>query len=127
IIVFTLMLPTPRASRGALVFAWCGAALFALSLLFFFYSYLIRFGRAATAGAAIRAIVADTVLFSAFALHHSLFARTSLKARVTALIPAALERSFYTWTASLLFLAVCVLWRLVPGEIYRLSGPAAAL
>jgi protein-S-isoprenylcysteine O-methyltransferase Ste14 len=35
----------------------------------------------------------------------------------------ALERSVYTWLASLLLLVVCVLWRFVPGAGYRIPAP----
>jgi hypothetical protein len=113
-----------RGRAAALVFAWCGAALFAFSLGFFLYSYLIRFGRDAR-GSPLQAIVIDLLLFSLFALHHSALARAGLKARMQALVTPALERSCYTWTSSLLFLAVCAGWQAVPGELYHLRGAAA--
>ena len=34
-----------------------------------------------------------------------------------------LERSFYVWIASLLFIAVCALWRPVPGVAWQVDGP----
>jgi protein-S-isoprenylcysteine O-methyltransferase Ste14 len=37
-------------------------------------------------------------------------------------VPPALERSFYVWIASLLFIAVCALWRPVPGVAWRAEG-----
>jgi protein-S-isoprenylcysteine O-methyltransferase Ste14 len=113
-----------RPSAAALVFAWCGAALFALSLGFFLYSYLVRFGRPSHDPAA-RAIVVDVLLFTVFALHHSVLARTTVKARVRALVPLTLERSLYTWVASALFLVVCGGWQPVPGELWRLRGVGA--
>jgi len=118
-----------RVPAGALVFAWGGAALFAVSLLFFLYRYLIVFGRPALSGVEgplVPPIVIDVALFTAFALHHSVFARPAVKRRVAARLPMPLERSLYTWVASALFLAVCAAWRDVPGELYRLSGVAAA-
>ena len=39
-----------------------------------------------------------------FALHHSMFARTGLKAAVARTVPPSLERSIYVWIASLLFI-----------------------
>ena len=41
------MAATLRVSRAAWLFAWSGAAMFAASLAFFLYSYLVRFGRPA--------------------------------------------------------------------------------
>jgi protein-S-isoprenylcysteine O-methyltransferase Ste14 len=40
-------------------------------------------------------------------------------------VPAELERSLYTWVASLLFIGVCTYWQPVPGTWYRLDGVAA--
>src|SRR5918992_4813952 len=119
------MLASRRPSHAALAFAWCGAALFALSLLFFLYSYLIRFRHSPLDGNAAEAIAIDTALFTIFALHHSVLARDSIKARVHRIVHPALERPIYTWTASILFLMVCALWRFVPGDLYRLTGAAA--
>ena len=117
----------PGTPRGSLVFAWCGAALFALSLVFFLYSYLVQFGAAAAPGPFARPLLIDAALFTLFALHHSVFARARVKSRVQGLAPAGLERSLFTWIASVLFVLVCALWRAVPGELYRLTGGFAAL
>jgi isoprenylcysteine carboxyl methyltransferase (ICMT) family protein YpbQ len=65
-------------------------------------------------------------LFAAFALHHSLLARDGVKQAVARLVPTRLVRSFYVWTASLLFIAVLELWRPLPGDIYALIGWRAA-
>ena len=115
----------PLDPRSAVVtaVAWSGACLFVASLLWFLYAYLVRFGAAAPAGARVRPISIDIVLFSVFALHHSLFARTSLKAWVRRMIPPVLERSLYTSIASVLFLVVCGAWQPVPGVLYRIEGP----
>jgi protein-S-isoprenylcysteine O-methyltransferase Ste14 len=123
------MLPTRRASghRAAapLVFAWGGAALFVLSLLVFLHAYLVRFGAPAAGAPLVRGVALDVSLFSAFALHHSLLARTAMKARVSRLASPTLERSLYTWVASALLVLVCVLWQPVPGELYHATGAAA--
>jgi methanethiol S-methyltransferase len=103
-------------------FAWTGAALFAASLVFFLYSYLVTFGRPAPPGDWITPAAVDTALFSAFALHHSLLARARVRARLQTIVPPHLERSLYTWSASLLFLGVCWFWRPVPGVAYALTG-----
>ena len=109
-------------SRRALATAWGGAAAFAASLAYFLYAYLVRF-RVTTAGRAVwRPVLTDVALFSAFALHHSLFARTPLKAWVRRVASPLLERSLYTWASSVMFAGVCWWWIPVPGELYRLEG-----
>src|SRR6185436_12623805 len=109
---------------GALeaMLVWGGALAFALSLGYFLVSYLIRFGLEAPTGAVLAPAAADAALFTLFALHHSLFARTRLKRLVQRALPAHLERSLYTWIASLLFIVAVALWRPVPGVLYRLDG-----
>ena len=37
-------------------------------------------------------------------------------------MPPELERSLYTWTASILFIIVCTLWQPVPGLLYRVDS-----
>jgi len=125
------MLPTRRASghssAAPLVFAWCGAAAFALSLIFFLYTYLVRFGQPAGDARVVQPVTLDVLLFTVFALHHSALARTSMKARVHRFVPRELERSLYTWTASVLFVLVCALWQPVQGELYHLTGAAGVI
>jgi methanethiol S-methyltransferase len=111
--------------RAALAFAWTGALLFGASLIVFLHAFLVSFGRPAPPGPALRDVAVNVLLFSAFALHHSLLARTRAKALVARLVPSELERSLYVWTASLLFILVCLLWRPLPGELYALNGPVA--
>jgi protein-S-isoprenylcysteine O-methyltransferase Ste14 len=103
--------------------AWWGAAAFVASLLWFIYSYLVRYGLNPASDHAVGVVVVDVTLFSIFALHHSLFAREALKRRVQQLVPPYLERSLYTWISSLLFLIVCTAWRPVPGVAYEVTGP----
>ena len=103
--------------------AWAGGALFLGSLLFFLYCYLVRYG-SSSGGHAPRAVAIDVALFSAFALHHSAFARSGVKAFVARLVSPALERSMYVWVSSALFIAVCWLWQPVAGELYNLEGLA---
>lgn len=82
---------------------------------------------AASARGGVRAVVLDTVLFSAFALHHSLLARTRAKDLVARVLPGSLVRSAYVWLASLLLMAMCLLWQPIGGELYRAQGLVAAL
>ena len=104
----------------ASVFAWTGACAFIGSLAFFLYAYVVRFGLAVETGPVARPVIINALLFTMFALHHSLFARAGLKAWVRRRFSHELERSLYVWIASLLFMAVCWWWRPVPGVAYRL-------
>ena len=103
-------------------FAWTGALLFLLSLLSFglVYGWRLRVPAPDT-GSTIRDAIVNIVLFTIFALHHSIMARTGAKAWITKLV-TDLERSVYVWIASVLFLAVCWLWQPLPGVIWETSG-----
>lgn len=111
-----------RSSATARVIAWTGALVFAGSLLWFLYCYMVRFGGGVPRGPLLRPVLANILLFSVFALHHSLLARTGIKAALNRLLAPGLERSLYTWVASLLFIAVCSFWQPVPGLLYELRG-----
>ncbi len=108
------------------LFRWVGALVFLLSLLSFAYVYVVRLGvPAPDNGYSARDAVFNVTLFTIFALHHSIMARTGAKAWITRLTPPALERSIYVWIASLLFLAVCWLWRPLPGVIWQMRRSRA--
>lgn len=104
------------------IVAWSGASVFAASLIWFLYLYIFRFDAAPPSVSATSAVAVDVLLFSVFAFHHSLFARTGTKQWLERRVHPALERSLYTWIASLLFIAVCTWWRPVPGTLYDLDG-----
>ncbi len=116
--------------------------MFAAALAFFLYSYLVRFGRPATGRNVLIPVAIDTALFTLFALHHSLFARSFVKRRLFGAgakpgsdlgqtgvrprsDPSPMERPTYVWVASMIFIAVCAAWRPVPGELYRVTGVLA--
>jgi methanethiol S-methyltransferase len=104
-----------------LVFAVAGALVFVGSLLFFVARYAWGMD-GAPSGATLPAVLFNVVLFSVFALHHSVFARTGAKDWVRRTWPPPLERSVYVWIASLLFIAVCGLWQPVPGLWWEVHG-----
>lgn len=108
----------------ASAFRWAGALLFAASLAYFLFTYLITFGIPAAGASPAAAVTWNVALFTIFALHHSVFARTGIRAWVSRTVPA-LERSLYVWVASALFIAVCAFWQPVPGVIWSVTGPAA--
>lgn len=64
----------------------------------------------------------NLLLFTLFAAHHSLMARTGAKRWLVRHLPQALERTTYVWVASLLFFATCALWNELPGVVYQTSG-----
>ena len=121
----------PESRRASLAIAWAGTLVFAGSLLWFFYCYAIRFDRLGagplTTGGAARAATIDVALFTLFAAHHSLLARSRAKAWIQRSLPGDLERSAYVWIASLLFIAVCTWWQPLPGTLYTLDGVARLL
>ena len=107
----------PLATR---VFAWGGAAAFALSLAYFLYSYVVTFSKTAPPShEPWRAVAMDVALFGLFACHHSLFARTRLRHWVAGLVSPDLERSLFVWVSSVLLFAVCVLWVPLPGVAWE--------
>jgi protein-S-isoprenylcysteine O-methyltransferase Ste14 len=118
----------PESRQASLAIAWAGTLVFAGSLLWFFYCYASRFDRLGpgplTTAGALRAAAIDVALFTLFAAHHSLLARSRAKAWIQQRLPADLERSAYVWIASLLFVAVCTWWQPLAGTLYTLDGAA---
>ncbi len=106
-------------------FVWLGALLFVVSLLSFLVVYELRLTvpAAPDAGSAMPAVLFNVGLFTIFALHHSVMARSGAKAWITRIVPQDLERSLYVWIASLLFLVVCWLWKPLPGVVWTADGP----
>jgi protein-S-isoprenylcysteine O-methyltransferase Ste14 len=121
---FSNMRSRPYNSAVRKAFPWIGALLFLLSLLSFAYVYgwRLRIRAIASASAVWRDVTVNVLLFTIFALHHSVMARTGAKAWLLRQVAPDRERSVYVWIASLLFLAVCWLWRPLPGAIWETSG-----
>ena len=109
---------------GARVFVWLGGAMFVTSLGVCAWSYAFVMGRPAPPSGWLP-LIADTVLITIFACHHSLFARDGVKTWLARHVPAALLRSAYVWIASLLLILVCVVWRPLGGTFYAATGIAA--
>ena len=103
------------------LFVWLGGALFVASLVDCAWWYIRRLGDPSAAGG-WRAALFDAALLTVFALHHSVFARQPVKARLTRVISGNLERSVYVWIASLLLILVITLWRRIGGTVYRSDG-----
>jgi protein-S-isoprenylcysteine O-methyltransferase Ste14 len=110
------------------LFRWAGAFLFILSLASFAIVYVWRLRIPAPAGdGVLRDAVNNVILFTVFALHHSIMARSGAKAWLTRRVPPDLERSVYVWIASALFLAVCWMWRPLPGVVWEIRGAGILL
>ena len=110
-------------TRSERVFVWVGGALFVGSLALWVWWYALALDRSQP-WSGWTAVAFNTILFTAFASHHSVFARDAVKQRISA-IPRRLVRSVYVWIASLLLIAVCVLWQPIGGEGYRVGGAGA--
>jgi protein-S-isoprenylcysteine O-methyltransferase Ste14 len=109
-------------TRGGRAFAWAGAAAFGASLAYFLFTYAVTFGETAPAGPAGAAVAWDVGLFTAFALHHTVFARERFRAAVARSAGPDLERPVYVWIASVLLLLVLAFWQPVPGDVYDIQG-----
>jgi len=68
-----------------------------------------------------------SILFTAFAAHHSVFAREPVQRWLTGFVPQPLLRSAYVWIASALLLVVCAAWQPIGGEVYHAQGWRAVL
>jgi hypothetical protein len=101
-----------------------GLLFFVEALLYFAYRYAVVFGRELAGTSSARPIVVDVTLFTVFALHHSLFARDTVRKRITRSV-GMLERSTYVWIASGLFVAVCAWWQPVAGAVWHIDEPVA--
>jgi protein-S-isoprenylcysteine O-methyltransferase Ste14 len=105
------------------IVAWLGGAVFVGSLALTAWWYFVSAGRS-MAPTGLMPIAIDAALIGVFALHHSLFARESVK-RALRLVPPSMVRSFYVWVASVLLVLVVMLWRPVGGVLYSVTGPLA--
>ena len=65
----------------------------------------------------------DVLLLVAFALQHSVMARTSFKARWTRIIPAAAERSTYVLATGLALAPLLALWQPMPAIVWSVEAP----
>lgn len=106
------------------VLAAAGALLFAAALASGGYSYVVGFDAVAPAGSALwPGVLYNVTLFSLFAMHHSLLARSGVKHWLHARVGPALERVLYVILASGLFLWCCLAWEPLPGVWYTLLEP----
>jgi protein-S-isoprenylcysteine O-methyltransferase Ste14 len=118
--------PSRAPSAAERACAWGGAGAFAASLLYFLFSYDVTFVKTVDSSAGLGAVTWNVVLFSIFALHHSVFARSGMRSAIQRRWPT-LERSLYVWAASVLLVVTCVLWRPIGGDVWKIYGTPAYL
>jgi protein-S-isoprenylcysteine O-methyltransferase Ste14 len=130
--------PNHQFTKFGKAFVWLGGGFFVGSLAFCAYSYLVTWtnggvdaiadGPTAKMRPPWQAFLINAALFTAFAAHHSVFARDTVKARVARIVPEPLQRSVFVWIASLLLVAACALWQTSGSDVYDLGGwPAYGL
>jgi protein-S-isoprenylcysteine O-methyltransferase Ste14 len=113
-----------RLSFLLVLVAGTGALLFGIGLATGMWFYLARLSPNVAAPAMDLKIAAwNILLFTAFALHHSVMARSRAKQRLMRLLPPRLERSIYVWVASLLFILVCFTWQPTRDIVWRAAPP----
>jgi protein-S-isoprenylcysteine O-methyltransferase Ste14 len=112
-------LANPNAMRQ--MAAWLGGGIFVAALAFCAWWYLVTLGLSLPFQG-WPPVSFDVALFTFFALHHSVLARERVKASLRRLVPDTLSRTVYVWTASLLLIAVCALWRAVGADWYNARG-----
>ena len=126
------MSPAASSRHGfATVVMGMGALFFAASLLVAARAYVVTFGEPRGPWSlrdGLHPIFIDTILFTIFALHHSIFARTGLRRQIAALASDDMERPVYVIVASVLLALVIWFWQPVPGVLWAVSGlPSFAL
>ena len=110
-------------------FVWVGGAMFVASLAFCAYTYVVTWstarGRAPgrlSLETGWAAFGFDALLLTVFAMHHSLFARETMKRWLARTLPERLLRSVYIWTASVLLAGACALWQPLGSDVYQAAG-----
>ena len=117
-----MQVPAAAGPAGRLM-AWLGGGAFVASLATFGWCYAVRFGVTNASGDGTGTALAWNLgLFSTFALHHSVMARSGAKRWLARHLPPRLERSLYVWIASALFALTCLRWQEIPVVLYSATG-----
>ena len=113
-----------QPGAAARAFALTGAALFAASIGYFVWFYLVGLARRDASMPPAAAIALNTVAFTLFAVHHSLFARAPLRVRIARAVSPHVERAVYVWIASIAFLLLCAVWAPFGRPFWDVDGGA---
>lgn len=73
------------------------------------------------------AFAIDVGLMLLFAVQHTVMARAPFKRALARILPPAAERSTYVLASSVCIAAIALGWSPIDGDLWALSGPAAAL
>jgi methanethiol S-methyltransferase len=111
--------------RDTSVVTALGGAAFACSIAYCAWTYVVTWQVPHNHSVSPANIAFDALLFGVFAMHHSLTARTAVKAQMAGLIGEASIRTAYVWIASVLLAVVCVAWRPIGPLLYRRTGSLA--
>ena len=65
----------------------------------------------------------DIALIALFGLQHTVMARQGFKRAWTRIVPEPIERSVYVLLASAALIVMFLLWRPIPGELWRIANP----
>lgn len=78
------------------------------------------------AGTLTRALIANIILLSIFAIQHSVMARPAFKKIWTKIVPTAIERSTYVLLSSLALILLFWQWRTIPDVIWDVQNQIGA-
>jgi len=78
---------------------------------------------APNAGTLTRALIADLILLSIFALQHSVMARPGFKRLWTKIVPRPIERSTFVLFSSLALILLFWQWRTIPDVVWQVTNP----
>lgn len=73
----------------------------------------------------LNAYIWNTFLLSLFGIQHSVMARPGFKRWWQRYVPSSIERSMYVLISSVLVLAICLLWKPIPGIVWQASTEVA--
>jgi len=76
------------------------------------------------AGTMTRAVLANVILLSIFAIQHSVMARPEFKRVWTKIVPTAIERSTYVLLSSLALILLFWQWRVMPDVVWDIQNAA---
>ena len=78
-------------------------------------------------GSTTTALLVNLALLTLFAVQHSGMARPGFKRWWARILPPAIERNTYVVLASSTLILLFAFWRPLPGVVWQVSGPAAAV